>query len=298
MGRWASMNDLKARGPWGRDRAARWVFGFALGIIVYRYFTHSLVHQLQQPVLSESDFDYTYWIYHFIHFPEVFVQNRAGAIFFDLLLLASTLSCFITKGGQRGIVLLCAVCWSLYGLTYNSYSCHHNHSIAGIMILPYAFLAKDEKSFKLAWDGMRYFCLYVYADAFFVKTFIGQNLFYFPDGVEFIKTNQSAFLLQNPDSALHRVYAFFITHPRLSYTGFVGMVLLQGCMLLGFFTKKWDKYLFFIPIVFHSITYFFVDVFFFELLILNLTLLPFKPTAEKSWQAGRRNFLFSGKSKT
>ncbi|HTI09566.1 MAG TPA: hypothetical protein VL832_13445 [Puia sp.] len=264
--------------PWSldRDRAARWVFGALLVIFFYRYFTHSLVHQLQQPVLSQSDFDYTYWLYHFTRFPDVFVQHRTGAFLFDGVLLASTLYCWATRGGRRGIVVLSALCWSLYGLTYNSYSYHHNHAVIGIMVLPYVFLAKEESSFTLAWDGMRYFCLYIYVDAFFIKTFIGQNVAYFPAGVEFIKTNQSAFMLQHPGSALRAVYAFFLTHPRLSYAGFVSMVLLQGCMVVGFFTRKWDQFLFFIPLVFHCITYFFIDVFFFELLILNLTLLPAK----------------------
>src|SRR5882757_7612546 len=98
-----------------RDRAARWVFGALLAVFFYRYFTHSLVFQLQQPALYLSDFDYTYWVYHFIRFPEVFVQHKAGALLFDGVLLASTLFCWITRGGKRGIVLLCAVSWSLYG---------------------------------------------------------------------------------------------------------------------------------------------------------------------------------------
>jgi hypothetical protein len=94
-------------------------------------------------------------------------------------------------------------------------------------------------------------------------------------GVEIIKTNQAPFMLQNPASVLTHVYSFFITHPGLSYAGFVGMVLLQGSMIIGFFTKKWDRLLFIVPILFHLINYFFVDVSFWELLVLNLTLLPF-----------------------
>jgi hypothetical protein len=100
-------------------------------------------------------------------------------------------------------------------------------------------------------------------------------------GVEIIRTNQAEFMLHNPASTLTAVYSFFITHPGLSYIGFVGMVLLQGSMAVGFFTKKWDKYLFFVPILFHLINYLFVDVFFFELLILNLTLLPFRASPDR-----------------
>lgn len=259
-----------------RESAARWTFGFGLVIIAYRYLTYSLIHQLQQPFLFETNVDYTYWIYHYLGIPDIFVKNKAGAWIFDLLLTIATLWCFGTKAKNRVIVFIGAGLWFLYGLTYNSFVCHHTFAIVGIMVLPFAFLAKEERSFQLVWEMFRYFCLYIYVDAFFHKAFVGQNLFYFPNGVEFIKTNQSIYMLQNPGTASSRIYTFFITHPGISYAGYLGMILLQGSMLIGFFSKKQDKYLFFIPILFHAVNYFFIDVFFFELLVLNLTLLPLK----------------------
>jgi hypothetical protein len=265
--------------PLDREKAARLTFGFALLILADRYSTHTLVHQLQNPVLFVTEFDYTYWVYHFIRFPEIFVQNRTGAIVFDSVLVFSTVWNLFTAANNRIIVLICAVSWTLYGITYNSYDCHLQHNISGIMLFPYVFLAKKERDFNMVWEGARYFCLFVYADAFLYKAVIAGNLYYFPMGVEIIKTNQAQFMLQNPASALTRFYTFFITHPGLSYAGFVVMVILQGGMGVGFFTKKWDKFLFFIPIIFHAVNYIFVDVNFFELLVLNITLLPFRPAA-------------------
>jgi len=229
---------------------------------------------MQQPLLFETGFDYTYWLYQASGFPQLFVKSRAGAMVFDLVLLFSTLYCCVTGGRRRWAVLVAALGWSLYGLTYNSYSSHHNVTMIGIMVLPYAFLAKEEGAFRLVWEGFRYFCLYAYADAFFNKAFIGQSIFYLQNGVEFIKTNQSLYMVQHPGSLLTRFYGAFITHPGAAYAGYLSMVLLQGLMGVGFFTKKWDRYLFFIPIIFHTMTWLFVDVLFYEMLILNLTLLP------------------------
>jgi len=262
--------------PLDRQKAARLTFAFALLILADRYRTDTLVHQLQHPVIFVTDFDYTYWIYRFIRFPGIFVQNRTGAIIFDGVLVISTVWNLFTAANNRVMVLICALTWTLYGITYNSYACHFMHNISGIMLLPYVFLAKKEDDFRMFWEAARYFCLFVYADAFLYKAVLARNLYYFPMGVEIIKTNQAQFMLQNPASALTRFYACFITHPGLSYMGFVGMVMLQGSMIVGFFTKKWDKFLFFVPILFHAINYLFVDVFFFELLILNLTLLPIR----------------------
>ncbi|MDP4151725.1 MAG: hypothetical protein Q8937_19475 [Bacteroidota bacterium] len=262
-----------------REQAARCVFGSALIIIAYRWLTHSLVHQWQQPTLFETDYDYTYWAYQCSRFAGFFVQNKAGAILFDLLLLVSTAWCCADKGRQRLPVLFCAIWWSLYGLGYNSYVCHHTDAIVGMMVLPYAFLARSEKGFRLSWDLFRYFCLYLYTDAFVYKAFVNGNLFWLPAGVELIKTNQSHYMLQNPGTAWSAIYRFFITHEGLSYGCFAAAVLGQGCMAVGFFTRRFDRWLFLIPILFHTVTFLFIDVNFYELLVLNFTLLPIRDRA-------------------
>lgn len=229
---------------------------------------------MQQPVLYETGFDYTYWLFHATGIPKLITGNNAMAWTFDLLLLSSTLYCWITNGRHVRAVLVCAICWSFYGLIFNSYSHNHNICVIGIMVLPYAFLAQKEKKFKLAWEGLRYFYLYIFADAFIQKALIKHGLFFFPDGAEFIKINQGLFMVRHPNSLFTQLYAWVISHPVLAYTGFLIMILLQGCMIIGFFTKKWDRWLFWIPILFHTVNFLFIDVFFYELLILNLTLLP------------------------
>lgn len=144
-----------------RDRAARWTFGFAFFIFVYRLLTHSLVHQMQQPVLYETDFDYTYWLYHLTGVPRLLADNKFPAWAFDILLLFFTSYSWATSGRYRWAVLCCAIGWTLYGLIYNSYSHHHSASIIGVMVLPYAFLLQKERKFRLMWEGFRYFYLYI-----------------------------------------------------------------------------------------------------------------------------------------
>lgn len=263
-----------------RDRAARWTFGFAFFIFVYRLLTHSLVHQMQQPVLYETDFDYTYWLYHLTGVPRLLADNKFPAWAFDILLLFFTSYSWATSGRYRWAVLCCAIGWTLYGLIYNSYSHHHSASIIGVMVLPYAFLLQKERKFRLMWEGFRYFYLYIFTDAFIHKALIKHSLFFLPNGAEFIKTNQALFMVQHPDSLLTELYAWVITHPMVAYLGFLTMILLQGCMLIGFFTRKWDRWLFWIPILFHTMNLLFIDVFFYELLILNLTLLPLSRTSD------------------
>src|SRR6186713_3388830 len=58
-----------------RQKAARWTFGLALVLYIHRFFTHSLVHQMHQPLLFEADFDYTYWLYQASGFAGIFVKT-------------------------------------------------------------------------------------------------------------------------------------------------------------------------------------------------------------------------------
>lgn len=257
-----------------RKIAARWTFGFALAIFVHRFFTHSLLSQMQAPPLRYVSFDYTYWLYQATGIPKFIVQSHTGALIFDIILLFSTLYCCVTGATKRLPMFVAALGWTLYALSYNAYSYHHNVTMIGITVLPWAFMATKPETFALTWRGFRYFCLFIYADAFINKAFIGRNLFDPSMGTEIIKTNQSLYMVAHPDSTLTACYSFFITHPLLSYIGFCAMVAMQGAMIIGFFTRRFDAILFWLPFVFHTMTLLFVDVFFYEVLILNLTLLP------------------------
>jgi hypothetical protein len=68
------------------------------------------------------------------------------------------------------------------------------------------------------------------------------------------------------------VIKFTITHPLLLNSGLMLIYLLEAIMVIGFFTKKWDHFLLWIPIIVHLSTYFFSDVYFLEMLI---GILPF-----------------------
>src|SRR6516225_6971363 len=140
-----------------KDRAARWTFGFAIFIFIYRLLTHSMVHQMEQPVLYETEFDYTYWLYHLTDLPHLLAGNAVTAWIFDISLLCFTVYCWATFGRHRWAVLCCAVGWTFYGLIYNSYTHHHNVAIIGVMVLPYAFLVRKENKFRLLWEGFRFF---------------------------------------------------------------------------------------------------------------------------------------------
>jgi hypothetical protein len=58
--------------------------------------------------------------------------------------------------------------------------------------------------------------------------------------------------------------------------GTIFIFLLEGVMVIGFFTKKFDSLILFLPILIHAATYLFADVFFFDMLIGVLSFLSMR----------------------
>lgn len=150
---------------------------------------------------------------------------------------------------------------------------HHSHPMAGIFFLSLAFWPKKETSFKIVWEGIRYIIIFIYVDAFAFKLLNGA-VFNPTQGMANVKENIGWIMLGNDSFIFNKdFYAFFLQHNALMQTGYLLIVLLEGIIVLGFFTKKFDRYLFWCPIVIHTINYIFVDVCFAEMMIVSIVFL-------------------------
>ena len=120
---------------------------------------------------------------------------------------------------------------------------------------------------------MRYYACWVYATAFLWKIING-SFFQVDAGMLTFKSNLAGYLYQNPDTFFSHVYYWFLRHPALINIGHKLVVIAEGVFLVGFFTKKYDGFLIFCAVFIFTSIYFFSDVFFAELLIIILPLLP------------------------
>jgi hypothetical protein len=82
-----------------RVLTARFVFGYMLLFLLFRYFMKATPSNLLQPSLIYLSFDFTYWLYQLLHLPSLIVQNQFGSIVFDSLLLLTGLLCFLFRYG-------------------------------------------------------------------------------------------------------------------------------------------------------------------------------------------------------
>ena len=246
---------------------SRLVFIFMFIFLLFRFFLHVTPSHLLQPSLFILNFDFSYWAYKFSGFSNLIISDNAGAIFFDSFLF---LFCFLSIlfPLKQIFVVPFGFLFLIYAITYNTFIVHHAHPLAVMMLITLPFCVKKNESWKLLWEGMRYYICYIYTMSFIWKVFLGNAFWDWDQGIITTKYNLVEYMYHNPSSMMTSIYKFFITHPQLLNAGNTFVILLEGLMVIGFFTKRYDRYLLFLPIIIHFSTYFFSDVFFIEWLVL------------------------------
>jgi hypothetical protein len=245
----------------------RLVFLFILLSLLFRFFVNVTPSHFLQPSLFLIQFDLTYWLYKFSNLPGALVHNRTGAFIFDCLLFFTCISSILFPL-KKGFIISFSILFLLYALSYYMYIVHHAHPLSIMIIITLPFWAAKKEYWKLLWEGMRYYVCFIYTASFLWKTVLGTSFFAWNNGVNSTKYNLAEYLYHNPGSIMSSVLKYFISHPVYLNIGHFLIILLEGLMVTGFFTKRYDKYLMLFPVVIHVATYFFSDVFFIEWLVL------------------------------
>jgi hypothetical protein len=248
----------------------RLVTGSLLFFLLLRFLEQTTLSGLLSPPLFKTDLDITYWLYKWSGLPALIVHNRVGAIIFDGLLFATGLLSFVFPLRRKWIIPF-SLLLILYVLSFNMFATHHAGQVCGFVVVLLPFWIADNTKFGLAWEGMRYFTCFVYVIAFVWKTCIGDSFYSMKHGVNSFRGNLVDYMWLNPDSFMTQLYKYCLRHEWVLNYGEKAVVLLEGVMVIGFFTRKFDKTLIWIPVVIHIATYFFSDVFFIELLVIDLS---------------------------
>lgn len=235
---------------------------YFIGIFVLRLWSVVLPFQLNQPVLHKVNNDFTAALFTVSGLPEFLSHNAVASWLFSLLLIVLPLTSFF-KSSARWPVVLFAFVFFIYKLFNNLYVTHQQHylNFAWFIILP--FIARPGKGFGLLWQGVRYYACWFYTTAFLFKVING-GFFQEAFGALTIKTQMASFIFAHPDSLQTYLYTWLLQHPLLLNAGTKLTLLLEGAFVIGFFTRKYDKWLVLAGFLIFAFTAFSTDVFFIE----------------------------------
>lgn len=259
--------------PWEKKRIARVVFALTFASLVLSFFSNTLLHQLRQPVLKYPYVDLTYWVMHYLQIPELITGNFWLACLFDLALFAFCILCFMYPE-KRWCIWSFIALYFVYFITFNTFGGHHTNHKIGFLLIAIPFTVSNYKSFNFLWQGLRYFLLFAYVDAFLWK-FVRMAWLHADQGMLIMKKNQAAYLYFESDTVQAGLYRWLLLHPALVSGTYIAGVIMEGLFLIGFFTRKYDKFLLILSILLPLGFWFTADAYFFELLILSITLVNF-----------------------
>jgi hypothetical protein len=249
---------------------AYFVFGFAMYICFYHLISNSMLAQLQQPafIFEEKEWVYKLWLATSI--PQFITAHSILSSVFDISLLVFTIGLLFSK--RRIFAILFSLVALNYFMTYNMVTGHHYHGLAGLLVISIPFWFKGEERFNFSWEAVRYYLLYIFVSAALWKILRG-SVFYHDQLSNILKEQQLNLLLQNPDSYKAHIAQYLISHTGAAHAVLIANVLVQLLFAIGFFTKKFDKVLFVLTIVFVVANFLVMGILSLELLILDLTLI-------------------------
>lgn len=245
---------------------ARLVMGFILLSLAFRLAQYALPFQFLSPPLYGLGLEIPFRLFKFLALDKILIESPAGSAIFSFTLFAVAIICF--RYPQTNFFWIAfSLIFFLYFICYDMTAISHLHPLSAIVWITVPFWAKRPGSRWLLWEGMRYYACFIYAASFIYKI-IGGSLFFWENGVNSVKWNVAEYMYQNPGSITSEILSYSIGHPLILNAGHLVVMLAEGLMIVGFFTKKFDRYLVWVPVLVHLSTYLYSDVFFLEMLIL------------------------------
>lgn len=247
---------------------AKFVYGFGLLVFLYHFVANSLLSQLQQPVIIYPDVDNTYWLLHLLNVPRFIVQHPVLAVTLDMSLFALPILFLLFSNRWVAVLYTCVV--ALYSICFNSFAAHHYHGLIGLIVMSIPFWFKREDKFVLAWDGARYYFLFVFASAGLWK--LARLSWLIPEHFSMVLTEQNiAYLFHNKSGIFVSLVKLFIENIWLSYIAYLLVIIAQLSFTAGFFTRRFDKFYLAAMLVFFVFNYLLMGIVSFELLVLGFT---------------------------
>ena len=265
-----------------RTRLTRLVFGWLFLVLLYQWSADLMISQLESPVLIHVDLDLTYWIVHLSGIGELFRASYFAAVSFDLLL---TILCIVTVIFPKRIIfpILTGLFFLIYCVLLNSYQCWHYHNLITLILLIVPFCFRSLKTFSLLFAGLRYAVAYIYASAAIWKLFRG-SVFHEGQMKWLIEHNYVDRLAVDGYELnfLENMMFQLSNYSTLSSIALIIGVAMEASFIVAFFTRKFDRYLIGIGVLFHLITAVLVDVSFLQLWILFVVFLPYDKWARSN----------------
>ena len=259
-----------------------------------RFFNDLWLFQQLSPPVFYTGHDLSFQLLNSFDFVHAASQSFAISLIIDLCLVAAALFALIWKRKYWPNIAFSILLLSYIFLHYGALGAH-KHNLSGLWFSSLIFMWKKDNSFAQAFKALRYFAIYAYASAGFWKIY--RSCFNYDNFFSTIlKSHNALFMYVHPESLKAKVVGFLLNHASLGDLLFQCMTIGELLFLIALFTTKFDKLLVYFAIGFHTVSYFLVNVYFYEFTLILIPLffqvkpnkakLFFKSVWKNSWSLG------------
>ncbi len=201
--------------------------------------------------------DIFYWIPFLSGIPQMIVANHYVGLLLDVLIMIGLLYQLRYPFKTLAARILFPLLFLFY-VTLTAYLTHRNYP-TGIFIVLIPFMFAKDMNRTLAFEGIRYYLLWFYLSAGLLKLFSGSvlELNHFS---HFLTHQFAPYYVEQNVGWRTDLNQFIIGHPVLSYGLFLASLLLELSALIGFFTKRFDRWLMVGFFAFHICNWILMDI--------------------------------------
>lgn len=242
-------------------------------LMIYKWLNGFFLYQLQ-PSFFYTRQDLVTWIFMQTGLHQWLLNNPTSWLLFDIIFYSLPLLLLIANKTKKfetpAAIIMLVVNWC-YVQCYTLYPSNSIEGHLGWLLFPIVFLAKGEKTFSLLYEGARCFFLYFLVSAGVWK-FAQSGIFHADEMSGILLYQHNQLLTNSPDYWQSRLIIYLIQHEFLSYTLYLWATILEIFFIVGFFTKKYDRLLLALFILFLIADYFVMRIPYFEISALAIPL--------------------------
>jgi hypothetical protein len=246
------------------------------GLLLYKWLNGMLLYQLQ-PAFFYARQDVFTWIFMQTGLHRWLLNNAGGCLLFDALFYTAPAIYFLHYRYKKGTAYISAMYMLAVNWAYvQCYTLYPSNSIEGHtawLLFPLVFMPRKDETFYTLLNGLRYFFIYFFVSAGLWKLRQG-GIFYHLQMSGVLLYQHSQLLTNSPGYWQARFISWLIQNPWPAYLLYLLTTLLELFFTVGFFTKRFNKLLAALFIIFLIMDNLVMRIPYYEVLPLLLTLWP------------------------
>ena len=244
------------------------IFYFICFAVCYGWYCfHGLLLHQVAPIFFQNKLDLTVNLIMFTNLQHYILHNSQLQFFFDIayfmLPLALCISCFFTNRLQSVLALVTSGFNLLYAVIVSATTPLSIEGFTGWIVLPLLFTFKSESSFYYMLHTLRYFFILIFFSSALWKIRAG-GIFNMEQMSGALLIQHAAYLAGSQTDWFANFIKYLINHKQLSYFIYLMATIFEFVFIVGFFTKKYDKALIGVFLLFVVGDYFLMEINYFS----------------------------------